>query len=123
MDINVNLEKLKDRIKEQRKRKEYTQQQLGEKVQSTKQAVSHWEKGDRTPDIMTVLLLADIFDCSVSYLVGETDNPSRELLKSDYKGHKIEIEVEKTSKDALVMNVNNILDDLKNKIIDELKSQ
>lgn len=120
MDIKVNLEKLKDRIKEQRKLKNFTQEQLGEKVQSTKQAVSHWELGDRTPDISTILLLAKTFGCSVSYLVGETDNPSLKIFKTDYKGHELEIEVSKNN-NLKQNDVEKMFEEFKIKLINELK--
>jgi transcriptional regulator with XRE-family HTH domain len=52
-----------------------TQKELGEKIGLSNKTISNYEKRDRQPDNETLLKLANFFDVSVSYLLGETDNP------------------------------------------------
>jgi transcriptional regulator with XRE-family HTH domain len=40
-----------------------------------KSAISSYETGSRTPNLEAVKLLADVFDVSVDYLLGKTENP------------------------------------------------
>ena len=56
-------------------RKEFnlTQKQLAEKLNTTPRRISHLEKGNAEPDIKTLLLLSEIFDVTVDFLVGKTE--------------------------------------------------
>lgn len=58
------------RIKELRKQKGLTQQQLGDLIGVTKVSVCCYENGTRIPNLDTLLDMADIFGVDVSYLVG-----------------------------------------------------
>lgn len=58
------------RIKELRKQKGLTQQQLGNLIGVTKVSVCCYENGTRIPNLDTLLDMADIFGVDVSYLVG-----------------------------------------------------
>ncbi len=37
--------------------------------------ISDWKSGRSIPNGVTLIKLADYFDCSVDYLLGRTDNP------------------------------------------------
>jgi transcriptional regulator with XRE-family HTH domain len=52
-------------IKDLRKKKNMTQDELAEKLKVTRQAVSNWETGKTQPDIETLTQLAEVFDVSV----------------------------------------------------------
>lgn len=67
------MDKLKDRIKKERLKKELNQPQLAKIMSVSKQTVSNWENGNRIPDTLTLSKLADFFGCSVDYLLGKTD--------------------------------------------------
>lgn len=48
---------------------------MAEALGVSPKTVSHWETGEREPDLATLHELARILDTSVAYLVGETDDP------------------------------------------------
>ncbi|MBO5176461.1 MAG: helix-turn-helix transcriptional regulator [Lachnospiraceae bacterium] len=60
---------IKDSIKNLRKEKDMTQDELAEKLNVTRQAVSNWEQGKTQPDIETLTRLAEIFDVSVEHII------------------------------------------------------
>ena len=62
-----------DIIRELRKEKGYTAVKLAEVVGYSKNIVYEWEKGRATPNFETLKQLADIFDVTVDYLIGRTD--------------------------------------------------
>lgn len=51
-----------------------TQEQLGLVLNVFAQAVSKWEKGDSLPDISLLTELANVFDCTIDYLLGRTSD-------------------------------------------------
>ena len=59
------------RLSRIRKEKEFTQNDIADKVGVTSQAVSKWENDLASPDIDILLKLADIFDISVDELLGK----------------------------------------------------
>ena len=46
-----------------------SQQRLADDLNLSRRAISLWETGRRTPDIQSVLLLADYFQVSLDYLI------------------------------------------------------
>ena len=58
-----------DSIKKLRKEKGMTQDELAEKLNVTRQAVSNWEMGKTQPDVDTLTRLAEIFDVSVERII------------------------------------------------------
>lgn len=52
-----------------------SQEQLAKQVLVTQTAVSQWEKGRTFPDIQTQKKLATLFNVTIDYLLGETDEP------------------------------------------------
>jgi len=61
---------LGERLKELRKRNNWTQQEIAEKLKITRSAYAHYEKNRKTPTIETLKMLADIYQTSIDYLVG-----------------------------------------------------
>ncbi len=66
-------------IAENRKQKNLTQEELGEKLGVTNKTVSRWETGMYMPDLDTIQLLCDELDITVNELL------SGERLGEDYK--------------------------------------
>lgn len=58
------------RLKELRKQKNLTQQQLGNMVNVTKVSICCYEKGTRTPTLDTLIDLADALQTKMIYLLG-----------------------------------------------------
>ena len=71
----MDLETLKDRIGAnialQRKRAGLTQAGLAEKLNYSDKAVSKWERGESTPDILTLMQLAELFETTVDSLLAD----------------------------------------------------
>ena len=58
-------------IKELRKKNKMTQTQFGKELGVTKQMVCQWERGDRVPQIQSLLKIKKVFNCSLDDLVSE----------------------------------------------------
>ena len=63
---------LNENIKNLRKAKGLSQEELAIKLNVVRQTVSKWEKGLSVPDSNLLISLADELDTSVSILLGET---------------------------------------------------
>lgn len=61
------------RLRELRKNKNLTQQELGDIVHVSKVSISGYERGERSPDRETLTHLADYFNVSTDYLLGRSD--------------------------------------------------
>lgn len=66
---------LGNRLQKLRKSKHMTQTDLANIVNVSKASISAYENDTRSPDIETLLLLADTLDVNSDYLLGRTDNP------------------------------------------------
>ena len=61
---------LGSRLKELRKQKGYTQQQLADLINVTKVSICCYERGSRTPNLETFLDLANVLGTTPNYLLG-----------------------------------------------------
>ncbi|MGC3792448.1 helix-turn-helix domain-containing protein, partial [Priestia aryabhattai] len=55
-----------------RKEKGLSQEALAEKVNTTRQAISKWENGQGFPETEKLLMLGNIFEVSIDYLLKDT---------------------------------------------------
>lgn len=69
--------KFSERIKELRKSKKATQNDVAELLGVTKTQISDLENGKTTTSIERLCILADYFDVSLDYLCGRSDDPKR----------------------------------------------
>lgn len=69
---------LGDTIKELRKKQKVSQEELALKMHVVRQTISKWEKGLSVPDAEEVIRLAEVFQVSVSELLGVSDNKQKE---------------------------------------------
>jgi transcriptional regulator with XRE-family HTH domain len=58
------------RLKELREENNLTQEQLADKISTSKQVLSRYEKNQREPGINIVTKIADFFEVSIDYLAG-----------------------------------------------------
>ena len=61
---------LGERIAELRKAKGISQEELGDILSTSRQAISKWERGEADPDISRLKDLAVYFNVSIDYLLG-----------------------------------------------------
>ena len=97
--------KLHENIKRFRKEKKLTQEKLAETLGVTVGAVSKWENGNNTPDIVMLTELADFFDISIDVLLGYDLSSKKagdivEKINSLVAEHRFE-EAESVSRDAI----------------------
>ena len=64
-----SMEEMRDRIAAARKLAGLTQEQLGERLGVTRQAVSKWESGQTVPDAVTVGRLCEVLHVSADYVL------------------------------------------------------
>ena len=63
---------LNENIKNLRKNKGYTQEELANKLNVVRQTISKWEKGYSVPDAELLKKLAEVLETDVSQLLGST---------------------------------------------------
>ena len=68
-----------NRIRELRQRNGWTQSDLAERMNTKRQAIGHYETGERGIDVATILRLCEIFGCTADYLLGRSPLPSPDL--------------------------------------------
>lgn len=76
--------KLCMQIKKYRKQKNFSQEELAEKVYVSRQTISNWENDRSYPTLESLLILSALFDISLDTLVkGDIDIMKRKLSKHD----------------------------------------
>ncbi len=65
------------RIRDLREDHDYTQTFLAEHLHITQASYSHYETGERAVPIEILIAIARLYQVSIDYLLGETDNPNR----------------------------------------------
>lgn len=101
---NMNIA---DRLKELRKNAGYSQEQLAEMLDISRQAVSKWESGQGNPDIENVIRLTEIYGVSADYiLLGHEKKECLEVPepKENFK-KEIDPETKKTARIIAVIIV------------------
>lgn len=77
---------LADKIIEERKRMGWSQEELAEKLEVSRQAVSKWEGAQSIPDINRIIQMAEIFGVTTDYLLKDDalrDETNIPLTESD----------------------------------------
>ena len=64
----------KGNLKELRNEKNLTQKELANYLNMSKNVICEWEKGRSEPSIENLKKLSIIFDCSIDFLLGKTDD-------------------------------------------------
>lgn len=67
------------RLKELRIKHGLSQIELAKKFNVAQNTVSNWENGSRQADYETLNNLANLFNVSVDYILGRTDNPQQNI--------------------------------------------
>lgn len=74
---------LTKRLKSLRESKQLTQQELADKLNLSRVRYNNYETGKRSPDYDTLQVIANFYDVSIDYLLGNTDNPNSEITLTD----------------------------------------
>lgn len=73
------------KITELRKSKGWSQEELAERVNVTRQSVSKWESGQSVPDLDKIIQLSRIFEVSCDYLLKGEEREQTEEFKEDVR--------------------------------------
>lgn len=65
-----------DRIQQLRKQNGLSQEQLAERLDVSRQAVSKWESGQSIPDVDKIIVLSELFETTTDYLLKGTQPTS-----------------------------------------------
>ncbi len=87
-----------------RKENNYTQETIANKLNVTAQAVSKWENDITSPDIDTLIKLADIFNITIDELVGRASNAIA-TTKKDINKMILKIIVDSNENDKVRVNL------------------
>ena len=109
----MNQQKMGEFLRELRKRKGLTQEELGERFFITSRTVSRWETGASLPDLTILVELADFYDVDIRELIdGErkSENMDKEtkdtLLKvAEYADEITQEEKKKLSKQTFILSL------------------
>lgn len=71
--------KLEEKIFKLRKGKGMSQEELAEKLNVSRQAVSRWEMGTAQPDVQNLLQISKLFDVTTDYLLNDEYNNNEEI--------------------------------------------
>ncbi len=66
-----------ERLNELKLTKNLLQKDIAKDVNLSLRAYQYYERGERQPNLSTLIALADYFDVSLDYLVGRSDDPTR----------------------------------------------
>lgn len=83
------------RLKELRRNRQLTQEELGNILKVTNVAVAKWESDNRFPDKDLLIQIADYFNVSIDYLLGRTEHPQGFFQEADINGNHYEFELDK----------------------------
>ena len=99
-----------NKLYELRKQKGFSQEELANRLNVSRQTVSKWEVGDSTPDMERLIAISDLFGISLDELVlGKAPEPetppppppAKSELYSDIKEHILTDENRKKAKKGL----------------------
>lgn len=74
---------LAEKIMELRKKKGWSQEQLGERLEISRQSVSKWESGASIPDLDKIVKMSHIFSVSTDYLLKDELESPQEGTQTD----------------------------------------
>lgn len=81
--ITINTEIITHNISFFRKQKNWTQQELADKLKISRSVIAKWENNIVTPDIISLIKLSEIFNITLDHLVG--NNSFRHDILKEFK--------------------------------------
>lgn len=91
--------------------KHISAKELADFVRVPEETVNDWKTGKSEPDFDTLILIVDLLDCSIDYIMGRTDNPYAHKARSTVSGNYNAVG------DSNIVSVNSQLFDADFKII------
>lgn len=73
---------LGEKIAQLRRKNGWSQEELADKMEISRQAVSKWESGQTMPDLERILRLSSLFGVTIDYLLKDGEAPERPRLEA-----------------------------------------
>ena len=67
-----------ERLQRLRKEHHFSQEQLAEKLQVSRQAVSKWENGQTAPDLNNIIAMSNLYEVTTDYILIGRERSSKE---------------------------------------------
>ncbi len=85
---------LADKIIEERKKNGWSQEELAEKLDVSRQSISKWEGSQSTPDLQKILKMSELFGVSTDYLLKDEIENTEYIETADNENniHKVSME-------------------------------
>ena len=100
--------KFGDNLKQIRKSKNISQEELAEKLGVSRQSVSKWETGENYPSMYNIMCLCDIFKCKINNLVHESMSDINSL-DEEIKMNVVKLKEEKQKKVKVLSKIISIV--------------
>ena len=91
-------------LKELRKEKQLTQEQLAERFGVTNRSVSRWETGSNMPDLSILVELADFYDVDIRDII-DGERKGEDMNKEEKERLQLVADYAETEKNALLMRL------------------
>lgn len=75
------MNKYGQRLKELRQSRNMTQEQLAERLHTSRSRIGMYEQGRRQPDFETQEAIADLFNVNIDYLFGRSDSGAQTVIE------------------------------------------
>lgn len=79
------METFATRLQRMREQRRISRRIMSELCGLSPSMISKYERGEKQPKLESLIILADFFECSIDYLVCETDCPSRYTRRNKTK--------------------------------------
>ena len=93
MNAKVNFEVVAERLKELRKKADKSQQAIANYLGVDRSTYTYYENGKRLPMSENLFALAELYNVSIDYILGRTDNPRLHIQKVDTENGVAELRV------------------------------
>ena len=91
-------------LKELRKEKQLTQEQLAERFGVTNRSMSRWETGSNMPDLSILVELADFYDVDIRDII-DGERKGEDMNKEEKERLQLVADYAKTEKNTLLMRL------------------
>lgn len=102
----TRIMKLSEKIRTLRKNAGLSQEQLGEKINVSRQAITKWESGDGIPDIYNLVALSNLFSISLDELMAQEKAVAEKRFL--YESH-VEYDIDRLCKFDMNLFVSSVL--------------
>ena len=95
-----------EKLLQLRKREGYSQEELANKLDVSRQAISRWEMGTAIPDSLNLLHISKLFEVSTDYLLNDDYESDNDLPKVKDKNKILQLNLSKIAIIAQVASLN-----------------